>query len=74
MAKCSCFQLGSLASQSYAERMNSAGKNIVNDNRAKLDHDTIDKLVVLCMNKKFMDFCMKNIPCQRKTKSNLRTN
>jgi len=56
MAKCSKFQLGALVSQSFAERMNSAGKNIVTDNRTNLDQDMIDKLVILRMNKRFMEY------------------
>ena len=56
MANASRFQLGALISQSFAERMNSCGKQIVSDNRGKLDNDMIDKLVVLCMNREFMEF------------------
>lgn len=59
MASVSKFQLGALLSKSFAERMNSAGKNIVRDNRGKLDHEMIDKLVVLRMNRNFMEFCRK---------------
>ena len=59
MASVSKFQLGALLSQSFAERMNSAGKNIFRDNRGKLDHEMIDKLVVLRMNRNFMEFCRK---------------
>ena len=50
--------------------MNSGGKNIVKDNRAKLAHDTINKLVVLRMNKRFMEFCRQNIPRRRKENVN----
>lgn len=59
MASVSKFQLGPLLSQSFAEQLNSAGKNIVRDNRGKLDHEMIDKLVVLRMNRNFMEFCRK---------------
>ena len=56
MAKCSKYQIGTLVSQSFAERMNSAGKNIVTDNRGKLDPEIVNKLVVLRMNRKFMEY------------------
>ena len=56
MANASKFQLGSLISQSFAERMNSAGKNIVSDYQTQLDSNTISKLTCLCMNKGFMEF------------------
>ena len=42
-------------SQSFAERMNSAGNDIVIENRSSLSHEMIDKLVVLRMNKRFVD-------------------
>ena len=64
MAKCSKFQLGALVSQSFAERMNSAGKHIVTDNRTQLDQDMIDKLVILHMNKRFMEYSRQE--CARK--------
>ena len=57
MCNSSKFQLGALVSQSFAERMNSAGKQIVRDNRNSLSDDLIEKLVVLRMNKRFIDHC-----------------
>ena len=54
MRKNSRCQLGALSSQSYVERMNSAAKLLVTKNRTLLDHDNIDKLVVLRMNRPFM--------------------
>jgi len=57
MAIVSKFQLEALLSQSFAERMNSTGNNIFRDNRGKLDHEMTDKLVVLRMNRNFMEFC-----------------
>ena len=49
-------QLGALVSQSFAEKMNSARKNIVSDHQTQLDSDTTSKLTCLRMNKGFMEF------------------
>ena len=54
MCKNSRCQLGALSSQSYVERMNSTANLLVTKNRTLLDHDIIDKLVVLRMNRSFM--------------------
>jgi hypothetical protein len=55
MCRASVLQLGSLSSQSFSERMNSAGKNVVTKHRGSLKAEMIDKLVR--MNKSFMQFC-----------------
>lgn len=66
MCKSSKFQLGAPISQSYAERMNSAGCNVVFDCRNKLDAEIVNQLVVLRMNRKFMEFTrQKNAKRQR---------
>ena len=57
MCKVSKFQLGSLMSQSFAERMNSRGKLIVTENRACLKYNSLKKIVVLKMNKIFIKHC-----------------
>jgi hypothetical protein len=57
MCRASVLQLGSLSSQSFSERMNSAGKNVVTKHRGSLKAEMIDKLVCLRMNKSFMQFC-----------------
>ena len=57
MCKVSKCQLGALMSQSFAERMNSRGKLIVTENRTCLKHSTLEKLVVLKMNKMFIKHC-----------------
>ena len=54
ICKNSLCQLGAVSAQSYAERMNSAANLLVANNRTLLDHDMIDKLVVLLMNRPFM--------------------
>ena len=57
MCKVSKCQLGSLMSQSFAERMNLRGKLIVTENIVCLKHNTLEKLVVLKMNKTFIKHC-----------------
>ena len=57
MCKVSKCQLGSLMSQSFAERMNSRGKLIVTENRVCLKHNTLEKLAGLKMNKTFIKHC-----------------
>ena len=48
-------QLGALTSESFSERMISAANLLVTTHRLHLDHDTVDKMVVLRMNERFMD-------------------
>lgn len=57
MCKASKCQLGALISQSFAERMNSRGNLIVTENRTRLKHTTLEKLVVLKMNTPFIKHC-----------------
>ena len=54
MCRNSRCQLGALASQSFAERMNSVGNLLVTDKRNKLGKDLLNKLVVLHMNRDFI--------------------
>ena len=54
MCRNSRCQLGALASQSFAERMNSVGNLLVTDKRTKLGKEILNKLVVLHMNKDFI--------------------
>ena len=54
MCKNSRCQLGALASQSFAERMNSVGNLLVTDKRTKLGKELLNKLVVLHMNRDFI--------------------
>ena len=65
MCKVSKCQLGALMSQSFAERMNSRGKLIVTENRTCLKHSTLEKLVVLKMNKMFIKHCCQKKALQR---------
>ena len=60
MACHSKFQIGALNSQSFCERMNSTGKNIVSNNQTCLEADLINTLVVLRTNRNFMMYYRKN--------------
>ena len=57
MTRLSPCQLGALNAQSFVERMNSCGKLLVGEKRTRMKHDMIDKLVVLRMNRTFMEYC-----------------
>ena len=60
MVGCSKCQLGALTAQSFAERINSAAKEINTKDRLKMDPVLIDKLVTIRMNKSFMEFVREN--------------
>ena len=66
MASCSKCQLGALNSQSFAERINSVANLIVTVTRGDLDPVLVNKLVMLRMNKTFMEFL-----CARKCGGNI---
>ena len=57
MCRLSPCQLGALNAQSFVELMNSCAKLIVGEKRTRLNHELIDKLVILRMNLKFMIYC-----------------
>ena len=59
MCKSSICQLGALNAQSFTERRISCGNLIITKKRTKLDDNTINKLVVLRMNRKFMELARK---------------
>ena len=61
MVGCSKCQLGALTAQSFAERINSAAKEINTKDRLKMDPVLIDKLVTIRMNKSFMEFVRENV-------------
>jgi len=61
MVGCSKCQLGALTAQSFAERINSAAKEINTKDRLKMDPVLIDKLVTIRMNKCFMEFVRENV-------------
>ena len=48
-------QLGVLNSESFSERMTSAANLLVDTHWLHLNDDMINKLIILCMNKKFME-------------------
>ena len=60
MCKNSRCQLGALASQSFAERMNSVANLLVTDSRTHLGNDLVNKLVVLHINRDFIRTCREN--------------
>ena len=60
-------QLGALTSESFSERMTSTDNILVDTHRLKFGDDTIDKLIVLRMNKKFMDRMHSKTPCSTMT-------
>ena len=60
MCKNSRCQLGALASQSFAERMNSVANLLVTDSRTHLGNDLAKKLVVLHINRDFIQTCREN--------------
>mmetsp|Transcript_17869 Transcript_17869/g.26596 ORF Transcript_17869/g.26596 Transcript_17869/m.26596 type:complete len:107 (+) Transcript_17869:475-795(+) len=60
MCRLSPCQLGALNAQSFVERMNSAAKLIVGEKRTSLNHELIDKLVVLRLNRDFMVYCRQH--------------
>ena len=49
------YQLGALTSDSFSERMISASSVLVDTHRIRLDHDIIDKMVALRINKRYME-------------------
>jgi hypothetical protein len=56
MMGCSVGQLGALNAESFAERVNSAAKLLIDDKNTALADNLIDQLVVLRMNRSFMEF------------------
>ena len=56
MCKASPCQLDALYAQSFAERMISAGNVLITKKRSLLDNKLIDKLIVLRINKRFMEY------------------
>ena len=59
LASCSDGEIGALNAESFAERIISAVDLIMTDGRTALDDSTMDKLVVLRMNRDFMTFMRK---------------
>ena len=56
MMGCSIGQLGALPAESFAERINSCGKVLLDDKKTSMKDDKLDKLITLRMNRKFMMF------------------
>lgn len=60
MCKASPCQLGALNAQSFAERIISVGNLIITKKRTKLDDNLLKQLIVLRMNRGFMEFARHN--------------
>ena len=60
MCKNSPVQLGALSAQSFAEQMISASNLSIAKKRTLIDNELINKLKVLRMNRKFMEFMRKS--------------
>ena len=60
MCRNSKCQLGALNSEGFAERMNSAANLLVTKNRMLLGDEMIEQLVVLRINRNFMEFVNRN--------------
>ena len=60
LASCSSGEIGALNAESFAERIISAVNLIMTEGRTLLDDATLDKLVVLRMNREFMVFMRKH--------------
>ena len=57
MARLSPCQLGALSAQSFVERMNSCAKLLILPTLSRMKHDLSNKLVILKMNREFMEYC-----------------
>ena len=55
MASCSKGKLGALNSESYAEHVNSIGKQILTNGNTPLSDEEIEMMVILRMNESFME-------------------
>ena len=56
MASCSVGQLGALNAESFCERVLSCANNVVQTDNTLLDDEEVEMVVVLRMNKSFMEF------------------
>ena len=57
MCRLSPCQLGGLNSKGFVERTNTCAKFIAGDEKANLNHELVEKLAVLRMNRNFMMYC-----------------
>lgn len=60
MAGCSVGQLGALNAESFCERILSCANNLLTSNNTLLDDKELEMLVVLRMNRVFMEFMRAN--------------
>ena len=62
MASCSRGQLGALNAESFCERALSCANLVVTDGNTLLGDEEVEMLVILRMNRKFMEFMRTNYP------------
>ena len=62
MATCCKGSIGSLLASSFCERINSCANQVLNTGNTLLGDDEMEKLVMLRMNKDFMDFMRHEYP------------
>lgn len=62
MASCCIGQLGALNAESFCERVLSCANTVLTDGNTLLSDEEVEMLVVLRMNKSFMEFMRQNYP------------
>ena len=62
MAACSFAQIGALNAESFCERVLSCANLVLTKGNTLLDDDEIEKLVILRMNREFMEFMRTEYP------------
>ena len=62
MASSSPYEIGALNAESYCERVLSSASHILTKGNTVLSDKKLEKLVILRMNRKFMEFMRANYP------------
>ena len=66
MASCSSGQLGALSAESYCERILSCANNVIDKGNTLLGDEELEMLVVLRMNREFMQFMREHYSAEAK--------
>ena len=66
MASCSSGQLGALSAESYCERILSCANNVIDKGNTLLGDEELERLVVLRMNRDFMQFMREHYSAEAK--------
>ena len=66
MASSSVGQLGALSAESYCERILSCANNVITNGNTLLSDEELEMLVVLRMNREFMQFMRANYATEAK--------